>query len=100
MERIAIVWDMWPSAWRLSIVQAVDFTHSKKQAQGMALFKWHQFSEVEKNMIANGVVRIIQIRNFIAAALIGVIDQKIEESHEKAAERYRETGSGHDPYLG
>lgn len=55
-------WDLWPVGWRKSIISIVGLPIDESVL-------WVEIGRIDQGLIANGVVRNIQITNFIRSAL-------------------------------
>ena len=65
---ISTCWSTWPIGWRKSILQVACF--SDDDVKTMTDNHWPEFSVVDQNLISNGVLRNLQIANFIRGVLL------------------------------
>ena len=65
---ISVCWDKWPIGWRKSAVNVAGFVGD--DARALCDLHWREISPVNKGLISNGVVRIMQLTNFVRGALL------------------------------
>jgi hypothetical protein len=65
---LSACWHRWPLGWKNSILNVAGFVGD--DAKKMADCHWSELSVLDKNLLSNAVVRIIQLTNFVRGALL------------------------------